>query len=353
MAPVRRHAWTKRKGAAEFEIDYINLVVLFCDVRSKGFLFFQVQILWAVLGIASLIPITSPGQNAPGVVRIGYQKSGAFLLLKNEGSLEKNLTPLGYRVEWKEFPSGPPLLEALNAGSLDVGHSGDAPLIFAQSAGIDFEYIGASSPAPESAGIVVPNGSTIQTVSELRGKRVAFAKGSSSHFLLARALQEAGLGFNDIKPVYLQPSDARAAFQSGSVDAWAIWDPFYAAAEIDGKARVLRSGEGLSAHREFYFARKDFLAAHPEIVTPLLAALRETGERALKDPAATAKFLASRLGISDAIMLKSELRKPRYGAEPMSPESIAEQQQVADTFFQLGLVPKAVRAGDAVFQTKQ
>jgi sulfonate transport system substrate-binding protein len=166
-------------------------------------------------------------------------------------------------------------------------------------------------------------------------------------------LAEAGLGFNDIKPIYLQPSDARAAFQSGSVDAWAIWDPFYAASEIDGAARVLRSGQGLSAHREFYFARKDFLAAHPEIVVPLLAALSETGERALKDPAATAKFLASRLGISEAVMLKSELRKPRYGAEPMSPESIAEQQQVADTFFQLGLVPKPVHAGDAVFQTKQ
>jgi sulfonate transport system substrate-binding protein len=95
------------------------------------------------------------------------------------------------------------------------------------------------------------------------------------------------------------------------------------------------------------------LAAHPEIVAPLLAALRETGERALKDPAATAKFLAAKLGVGEAVMLKSELRKPRYGAEPMSPESIGEQQQVADTFFQLGLVPKAIHTGDAVFQMRQ
>jgi sulfonate transport system substrate-binding protein len=322
-------------------------------VRSKRFHQFLSQTLLALLLLTFLTPILAVGENPINVVRIGYQKSGAFLLMKNEGSLEKSLGPLGYRVEWKEFPSGPPLLEALNAGSLDVGHSGDAPLIFAQAAGIAFEYIGATSPAPESAGIVVPKASTIQAVSGLRGKRVAFAKGSSSHFLLARALAEAGLGFNDIKPVYLQPSEARAALQSGSVDAWAIWDPYYAAAEVDGEARVLRSGEGLSAHREFYFARKDFLAAHPEIVTPLLAALRETGERALKDPAATAKFLAFKLGVAEAVMLKSELRKPRYGAEPMSPESIGEQQQVADLFFQLGLVPKAIRTGDAVFQTKQ
>src|ERR1700726_3485774 len=129
--------------------------------------------------------------------------------------------------------------------------------------------------------------------------------------------------------------------------------PFLRRGRVDGVARVLRSGEGLSPHREYYFARKDFLTAHPDIVTPLLAALRETGERALKDSAATAKFLASRLGISEAIMLKSELRKPRYDAEPMGPESIAEQQQVADTFFQLGLVPKAIRTGDVVYQPKQ
>jgi sulfonate transport system substrate-binding protein len=322
-------------------------------VRSKRFHQVLNQSLLTLLVLGFVIPILALGENPTKIVRIGYQKSGAFLLVKNEGSLEKSLEPFGYRVEWKEFPSGPPLLEALNAGSLDVGHSGDAPLIFAQAAGIAFEYIGATSPAPESAGIVVPNASTIQAVSGLRGKRVAFAKGSSSHFLLARALAEAGLGFNDIKPVYLQPSEARAAIQSGSVDAWAIWDPYYAAAEVDGEVRVLRNGKGLSAHREFYFARKDFLAAHPEIVAPLLAALRATGERALKDPAATAKFLASKLGVGEAVMLKSELRKARYGAEPMSPESIAEQQQVADTFFQLGLVPKAIRTGDAVFQMKQ
>ena len=337
----------------EFVVDYIKLVYLYPSVSLKTLNWLYFCFLRAVLGMAFSFPIIAIGQSPAKVVRVGYQKSGAFLLLKNEGSLEKRLEPLGYRVQWKEFPSGPPLLEALNAGSLDIGHSGDAPLIFAQSAGIAFEYIGATSPAPESAGIVVPKGSLIQTIAELRGKRIAFAKGSSSHFLLARALAEAGLSFSEIQPIYLQPSEARAALQSGSVDAWAIWDPFYAAAEVDGEARVLRTGQGLSQHREFYFARKEFVTAHPEIVTPLLAALRETGEQALRDPPATARFLASRLGISEAVMLKSELRKPRYGAEPMSPESIAEQQQVADTFFQLGLVPKAVRAGDVVFQAKQ
>jgi sulfonate transport system substrate-binding protein len=301
------------------------------------------------VGIASTIV---RGDEAKKVVRIGYQKSGAFLLVRNEGTLEKRLGPLGYEVQWKEFPSGPPLLEALNGGSLDFGHSGDAPLVFAQSAGVPFQYIGSTSPAEESAGILVPKNSPLQQVSELKGKRVAFAKGSSSHYLLAKALIEAGLTFSDITPVYLQPADARAAFQSGKVEAWAVWDPYYAAGEIDGNGRVLRNGKGLSPHREFYFGRKDFLATHGELVAPILDVLRETGDKAILDPKGTAEFLASKLGIDVQVLEKSELRKQRYYAEPMNAQSIAGQQEVADTFSKLGLIPQPVRIVDDVFKPK-
>src|ERR1700730_17222382 len=197
----------QRSQADEFTIDYINSVDLCSKVRLKIWNWFEFFILRAVLGVALAIPIAAVGESPSKAVRIGYQKSGAFLLLKNEGSLEKRLEPLGYRVEWKEFPSGPPLLEALNAGSLDIGHSGDAPLIFAQAAGIAFEYIGTTSPAPESAGLVVPKVSSIQTIPELRGKRIAFAKGSSSHFLLARARADAGLSFHDIRTSDLHPPE--------------------------------------------------------------------------------------------------------------------------------------------------
>ena len=185
------------------------------------------------------------------VVRVGYQKSGALLLVKQDGSLEKKLAPLGYRVEWREFPSGPPIVEAINAGALDVAHSGDAPLVFAQAAGVPFVYFGVSAPSPDSSGIVVPQDSPLKTLAELRGKKVAFAKGSSAHYLVALALEKAGLTFADIKPVYLQPPDARAALQSGAVDAWAVWDPFLAAAEIDAQARSLTAGLRLSPHREY------------------------------------------------------------------------------------------------------
>ena len=283
-------------------------------------------------------------------VRIGYQKSGAFLLVKQDGSLEKKLAPLGYSVEWREFPSGPPVVEARNADALDVAHSGDAPLIFAQAAGVPFVYFGVSAVSPESSGIVVPKDSPLQTLAELKGKKVAFAKGSSAHYLVALALEKAGLTFADIKPIYLQPPDARAALLSGTVDAWAIWDPFLAAAEIDAQARSLTAGMKLSPHREYYFGRREFVEANPALVPVLLNVLQVSGKQAMDDPKATAAFLAPKLGLSLAVMERSEARKQRYGGEPLTGQAVSDQQSVADTFFKLGLIPKAIRVEDLVYR---
>lgn len=293
--------------------------------------------------------ISRASANSGKVIRIGYQKSGVFLLLRHQGSLEEIFSPLGYTIEWREFSYGSPILEALNGGSIDIGHSGDAPVIFAQAAGIPFVYIAATDESPESAGVVVRKNAPIQNFGELRGKAVAFAKGSSSHHLIAQLLGRAGMTFNDIKPVYLQPPDARAAFESGTIDAWAIWDPFLAAAELDGGGRVIATGAGLNGHREYYFARKDFLAAHPEILAPLLAGLVEIGVRAKQNPKATADFLAAKLGISAAVMERSEFRKQRYNARPLDGGIIQEQQEAADIFLQLGLIPHEIKVSEDVY----
>ena len=310
----------------------------------------------AVLMLTCVLTLTSSHLFAatdPKVVRIGYQKSGAFLLVKQDGSLEKKLAPLGYGVEWREFPSGPPIVEAINAGALDIAHSGDAPLIFAQTAGVPFVYFGVSAISPESSGLVVPKDSPLKTLAELRGKKIAFAKGSSAHYLVALALERAKLTFTDIKPIYLQPPDARAALQSGTVDAWAIWDPFLAAAEIDAQARSLTAGMKLSPHREFYFGRREFVETNPMLVSALLEVLQISGKQAMDDPKATAAFLAPKLGLSLPVMERSEGRKQRYGGEPLSGQAIADQQTVADTFFKLGLIPKAIRVEDLVYRPAQ
>jgi sulfonate transport system substrate-binding protein len=302
----------------------------------------------AGLSLLCVVAVSNRAESSE-VLRVGYQKSGALLLTKTSGLLEKALTPLGYTVQWKEFPSGLPLLEALNGGSIDIGHSGDAPLLFAQAAGIPFQIFAASNPSPESTGVVVPKDSSVHTFAELKGKTMAFAKGSSAHLVVAQLLAREGMTFADIKPVYLEPPDARAAFEAKAVDSWAVWDPFLAAAEVEGGGRLIVNGAGLNGHREFYFGRAEFLKANPKVVDVVMAVLSETGTSAKRDPKATADFLAEKLGITPAVMERSELRKQRYFAQPITTEVVNEQQTAADIFLRLGLMPKAIRVADIVF----
>ena len=177
-------------------------------------------------------------------VRIGFQKYGTLVLLKSKGLLEEKLKPLGYTVEWTEFPAGPQLLEALNVGAIDYGTTGEAPPIFAQAAGAPLVYVGYEPPAPSGEAILVPADSPLKTVADLKGKNVALNKGSNVHYLLVKALEKAGVSYSDIKTSFLPPADARAAFEKGAVDAWVIWDPFLAAAEAATGARTLADGQG-------------------------------------------------------------------------------------------------------------
>ncbi|AHY54144.1 Aliphatic sulfonates-binding protein [Bradyrhizobium japonicum SEMIA 5079] len=219
------------------------------------------------IGIVAAAVGTSYGQDKQDkVVRIGYQKYGKLVLLKSKGTLEPKLAANGYKVVWTEFPSGPPLLEALNVGAIDFGNTGEAPPIFAQAAGAPIQYVAYEPPAPKGEAILVPKDSPLKSVADLKGKKVALNKGSNVHYLLLKALEKAGVKYSEIEPVFLAPADARAAFERGAVDAWVIWDPFQAAAEAATGARTLADGTGIVANYQFYFASKKFLAANPEIV---------------------------------------------------------------------------------------
>ncbi len=142
------------------------------------------------------------------VVHIGFQKYGKLVLLKSKATLEGKLKALGYTVAWTEFPSGPPLLEAINAGAIDFGNTGESPPIFAQAAGIPFVYVAYEPPAPKGEAILVPKDSTLKTVADLKGKKVAFNKGANVHYLVVKALEKAGVKYSEIEPVFLAPADA-------------------------------------------------------------------------------------------------------------------------------------------------
>lgn len=307
-------------------------------------------------GVASALSAHAQAQTRPkGVVpaqlRIGFQKSSVNLvLLKQRGLLEQVFQ--GTRVQWVEFPAGPQILEALSVGSLDVGFTGDAPPVFAQSAGKALLYIGAELPKPQSSAILVPAASSLKTLADLKGKRVAFQRGSSAHFLVVRALAKAGVPWGDIQPLYLTPSEARAAFERGSVDAWGIWDPFYAAAEVDVKPRVLSNGAGLSDNNSFYLGHPDWVRAHPQAVVVLLNSLTEVDRWLQANRPEAARLVSDFSGLGLATVFKFLERRPATPTRALWAEVIAEQQRIAETFHQQGLIPKAVRVSDVVWNAR-
>lgn len=300
----------------------------------------------ALVGAAFAAPRGARAQE--NEVRIGFQKGSANLLvLKSWGDLEGRLGELGYKVSWAEFTSGPPLLEAMNAGSLDFGTTGAPPPIFAQAAGTDLIYALATTLSPRTQAIIVPEGSAIAGPEGLKGKKVAVAKGSSAHALLIRALQSKGLAWEDVEPIYLQPADAKAAFEGGSVDAWSIWDPYYAAEEEATGAKTIATNESVGTpDRGFYLASRSFAAEHEPALAVLRAALEETAAWANENPSEVAKLVSAETGIPEAMLLKVEERRV-YGVEPISAEILADQQELADLFHALALIPEPLVVADA------
>ena len=214
---------------------------------------------------AALAQSTANTAQGTRVLRIGYQK-GWLSVLKNRGTLEKRLAPLGASVTWAEFSAGPVQLEALNVGSIDFGNVGEAPPIFAQAAGAPLVYASAGNPNFKAEAVVVPSGSPIRSVADLKGRRIAYNKGSNVHYFLVKLLEKHGLQYGDVQSVFLPPADARAAFEKGAVDAWVIWDPFLAAAEKTLGARVLANGEGVVKNRQYYFSSREFATHHLDLL---------------------------------------------------------------------------------------
>jgi len=297
---------------------------------------------------AAATGLSTPARAESTPLRIGYQKSSVNLMVTRERKLLDATLP-GIAVKWVEFPAGPQILEALAVGSLDFGFTGDTPPVFAQAAGKDVWYVGLEPPKPTSSAILVPQDSAIRALGDLKGKRIGFQKGSSSHYLVLRALDQAGLQWADITPLYLAPSDARAAFEKGALDAWGIWDPYYAAVEIDGRARVLTTGKGLSSNNSFYLGSRE-LTRRPALVKGLFAALSQADAWGKANLPRTAEFLSGVTGVPLAGTIRFLDRRTSGPVTVLKPTDIADQQRVADAFSRAGLIPKPLKVADAVWQ---
>jgi sulfonate transport system substrate-binding protein len=281
-------------------------------------------------------------------LRIGYQKSSVNLLVARRFGFVEHRFP-NVQVKWVEFTAGPQLLEALGAGSLDFGMTGDTPPIFAQAAGRDILYVGQEPPKPHSSAILVQRGSGISSLAGLRGKRVAFQRGSSAHYLLLRALEKGGLRLSDIQPIYLAPADARAAFERRSVDAWAIWDPYWAAAATGAQAEVLVTGEGLSDNVTFYESSRQFAKEHPEAIQTLMGAINDADQYVRSHRAEASALVAATTGLDLQSASTFLARRQDSPVNALNPGVVAGQQEIADAFAKAGVIPREIKVADAVW----
>lgn len=297
---------------------------------------------------ASLAASATARAKTERVLRIGYQKNGILVVAKQQRTIEARLAQLGVFVTWTEFSFGPPMLEALRLNNLDFGTVGDTPPIFAQAAKADLTYVAALPAGGSSSAILLPAGSSIQSLAELKGKRVAFARASAAHNLTVAALEKAGLSFSDIQPVQLAPADAAAAFSKGAVDAWSIWDPYYAIAEGQPGVRVLATAREIAPQNSFFLSSRGYAQSNEVVISALIDELGRTATWCDVRRPEVAKLLSEGTGVPLPAMERAVARS-KYAVSLMTTALIAEQQQVADRFHRLGLIPAPVTIADAVW----
>ncbi|POF62381.1 putative aliphatic sulfonates-binding protein precursor [Novacetimonas maltaceti] len=273
---------------------------------------------------------------APQRIRIGYQKYGTLILLKEKGFLEAALANTGITVEWSQFPAGPPLLQAMAAGAIDVGQTGDLPPVFAQANIPDsIVYFGHEPKSGSSEAIIVHDDSPIRSIEDLRGRRVAVTRGSDANWLLLSSLLQKGLSFHDIHLSYLLPAAARPAFEAGTIDAWAIWDPYLSA--VGQKTRALATGADIKGAMSFYLSSLSFYQNIPDLLVAVRNAIIECDNWAQAHREDVTRILASSTGLAPDIVRNSVDKLPfRFNA--MDDDSIAQQEEIAAAFHKENLI---------------
>ena len=305
-----------------------------------------------LLAAFAFSPLPAQAQEKPTAIRIGTQKGGFFPAVRQRRTVEEAFKPLGIEVKWIDFQFGPPLLEAINVGSVDFGFVGDSPPIFAQAGGARIRYVAAVKSDGNTQAIIVPKDSPIRTLADLKGKRIAFGKGSSAHNLLVAALEKAGVAWSDITPAPLAPADATAAFVKGSVDAWSIWDPYLSLAELKEGARVIAFDKDVHKPNAFYIAGSDFVEKYPAVVARLNETFASEGRWADAHHEEVASAQAEATGV-DIDAVRRFVGRSNYRVVPVDDEVIKSQQAVADRFAKLGLIPKPVNVKEIVWKWTQ
>lgn len=281
-------------------------------------------------------------------LRIGYQKFGNLGMLKARQSLEERFSQQGVSVLWSEFPAGPQLLHALQNNEIDFGATGEVPPILAQAQNSSLIYVAYEPPSPHSVAMVVAQDSPIYHCSDLRGKRIAVNRGSNVHYLLLQMLDEHDLTLDDVRVNYtplrypLTPSDFH------SVDAWMMWDPLLSDAQLSGDMRIIEDGHGKVLNQQFYLSRRDFAQRSADLLKIVLDELKQTGIFIATHPENAAQLLSQELGLPQA-SLALALSRRQHEPRAINTTVMRDQQTIADRFYALGLLSKAIKIREAVW----
>ncbi|QNH48423.1 aliphatic sulfonate ABC transporter substrate-binding protein [Bacillus safensis] len=288
-------------------------------------------------------------ENKVKEIRIGIQQSlSPLLLAKEKGWFEQSFEKEGVKVKWVEFQSGPPQFEGLAANQLDFSQVGNSPVIAGQAAGIDFKEIGLSQDGLKANGILVNKNSEIQKVEDLKGKKIAVAKGSSGFDFLYKVLDQAGLSAKDVQIIQLQPDEAISAFENGSVDAWSIWEPFLSLETIKKGAKLLVNGEATDLYSPgFTLVRTQFADQHPELVVKFLKVFDHAvkWQKAHPEEAVT---LYARLKNLDKKVVTQVLNNTEPLNKPISKKIINAQQHTADFQYQTKAIQRKIDVNQVV-----
>jgi sulfonate transport system substrate-binding protein len=295
---------------------------------------------WVAITVALVCATTHA---AAGVtLRVGDQKGGNQSLLRAAGELGG----LPYQIEWSEFPAAAPLLEALNAGAIDVGYVGDAPFFFAFATGVPARVISVVRQNSDGLAIVVPAKSPIQKVSDLKGRRIGTGRGSIGHFLVLATLQKAGLRVDDVDLKFLGPIDARAALSSGAIDAWSTWDPYTSMLELSEGARRVADGNGFAADKSYLVAGLGAIREKRAALADFARRLNRARQWALQHTDQYADTWAKITGNPPAVAKRWFTRAQIHGV-PMDDALVADQQSIVDLYAKAGVIKTRFSVSEA------
>jgi sulfonate transport system substrate-binding protein len=279
-------------------------------------------------------------------LRVGNQRGGLRSLLE----VSRVTRDLPYRIEWSEFPAAQPLLEALNANAVDLGSMGDLNFFSVYSSGAPIKAIAATRSDGASQNIVVRGDSPIRTVADLRGKRVAAARGGWTHYSLLAILHQAGIPFSDVRFAWLLPAEAALAFRTGEVDAWSVWEPYTSLEVLNFGARVLADARGLTPSASVLAVHNDALTQRREQLVDFVVRNRRGWEWAQNNRQEYARFAASIIRQPVPVIERAyDVSQTR--AVPIDDALVREFQVAVDQAQAWGVVPQRVNVAEAVDQS--